>query len=141
MTRTVRVVGAVALAVWGAVAAVAVLRPDRLSTAAPLVGLRTDTVGALGYLIATLAFGGAALLTARSAGPRAGVRSALRSGLVLTGGGWLYIAGNALSHPQTLGKQLTHFAQHPLEREFGIGCFVCFLVCAASLVVTGKVRR
>jgi hypothetical protein len=140
VTRTVRVVGGTAFAVWVAVAALAVLDPDRLSVAVPLLRLRADTTGALGYLVAAAAFACLATLTARSDGTRAALRSALWSGVLLSGGGWLYIAGNAFSHPQTLGRQLTHFAPRPLEREFGIVCLVVFLACAIGLASTRTAR-
>jgi hypothetical protein len=38
--------------------------------------------------------------------------------------GWIYIAGNAVFHPETLPMGLTHFAIWPREDTFGIICFV-----------------
>jgi len=37
--------------------------------------------------------------------------------------GWMYIAGNAVHHPETLSMPLTHLAAHPREDSFGAGCF------------------
>lgn len=38
--------------------------------------------------------------------------------------GWIYIAGNAWFHPQTLKLGLTHFGPWPREDTFGIVSFV-----------------
>jgi hypothetical protein len=37
--------------------------------------------------------------------------------------GWAYIAGNAIRHPYTLTRQLTHLAPWPHEDQFGLACF------------------
>lgn len=37
--------------------------------------------------------------------------------------GWIYIAGNAVFHPETLSWPLTHFAPWPREDTFGAVCF------------------
>jgi len=37
--------------------------------------------------------------------------------------GWVYIAGNAISHPETLHLPLTHFLSWPREDTFGAICF------------------
>jgi len=37
--------------------------------------------------------------------------------------GWIYIAGNAVNHPETLSLPLTHFASFPREDTFGAICF------------------
>ncbi|HSX01968.1 MAG TPA: hypothetical protein VLI05_01495 [Candidatus Saccharimonadia bacterium] len=37
--------------------------------------------------------------------------------------GWLYIAENAVHHPQTLPLPLTHLAPFPREDTFGALCF------------------
>ena len=38
--------------------------------------------------------------------------------------GWVYIAGNAISHPETLSMPLTHFLSWPREDTFGAVCFL-----------------
>jgi hypothetical protein len=38
-------------------------------------------------------------------------------------GGWIYIAENAVYHPETLSLPLTHVASFPREDTFGIICF------------------
>jgi hypothetical protein len=42
--------------------------------------------------------------------------------------GWLYIAGNAIAHPETLPLPLTHLAPWPREDTFGIACFALSIV-------------
>jgi hypothetical protein len=37
--------------------------------------------------------------------------------------GWVYIALNAVVHPESLGWPLTHLLPWPHEDTFGIGCF------------------
>ena len=37
--------------------------------------------------------------------------------------GWVYIAGNAVFHPNTLSMPLTHLVDWPREDTFGIVCF------------------
>jgi hypothetical protein len=37
--------------------------------------------------------------------------------------GWVYIAMNAVVHPETLGWPLTHLLAWPHEDTFGIACF------------------
>ena len=37
--------------------------------------------------------------------------------------GWIYIAQNAVHHPQTLSMPLTHLASFPREDTFGAVCF------------------
>jgi hypothetical protein len=46
--------------------------------------------------------------------------------------GWVYIANNAVHHPETLSWGLTHFAPYPREDTFGI---ICFAVSLVSLFV------
>lgn len=42
--------------------------------------------------------------------------------------GWVYIAQNAVHHPESLAWPLTHFAPFPREDTFGAVCFaVSFL--------------
>lgn len=37
--------------------------------------------------------------------------------------GWIYIAQNAVYHPETLALPLTHFVPFPREDTFGVICF------------------
>jgi hypothetical protein len=46
--------------------------------------------------------------------------------------GWLYIALNAVVHPESLSWPLTHFLPFPREDTFGT---VCFAVSAISFFV------
>jgi hypothetical protein len=54
---------------------------------------------------------------------------------VYTFAGWAYIAGNAMAHPDTLGKRLTHFAAWPHEDTFGAVCFLVSFLAAATRTV------
>jgi hypothetical protein len=49
--------------------------------------------------------------------------------------GWVYIAANAVSHPQSLPWPLTHLASWPREDTFGAVCFGVSLVTAIAAVL------
>lgn len=50
--------------------------------------------------------------------------------------GWIYIAENAVFHPETLDMPLTHFASWPREDTFGAICFgVSFISLFIFLLV------
>ncbi len=51
--------------------------------------------------------------------------------------GWLYIALNAIVHPESLHWPLTHLMSWPHEDTFGV---LCFAISFAS-TLTIKVRR
>jgi hypothetical protein len=42
--------------------------------------------------------------------------------------GWIYIAGNAVFHPETLPLPLTHLLSWPREDTFGAACFALSFV-------------
>lgn len=42
--------------------------------------------------------------------------------------GWIYIANNAVHHPETLALPLTHFLPYPREDTFGTACFALSFV-------------
>jgi len=42
---------------------------------------------------------------------------------IFGGAGWIYIANNAVHHPETLPLPLTHVAPFPREDIFGMICF------------------
>lgn len=50
-------------------------------------------------------------------------RSLLLTLFVFGFAGWVYIAGNAWFHPESLAWPLTHFAPWPREDTFGAVCF------------------
>jgi Na+(H+)/acetate symporter ActP len=52
--------------------------------------------------------------------------------------GWIYIAANAVSHPESLHMPLTHFANWPREDTFGA---VCFAVSFVSFLTYQLIRR
>jgi hypothetical protein len=51
--------------------------------------------------------------------------------------GWIYIALNAVVHPESLVWPLTHLLPWPHEDTFGIGCFVTSFGTAMS----GRILR
>lgn len=51
--------------------------------------------------------------------------------------GWVYIALNAVFHPQTLSLPLTHFLPYPREDTFGAACFA---VSMASFFIWNLLR-
>ncbi len=53
--------------------------------------------------------------------------------------GWLYVAGAALVHPQTLRLPVTHLAPGPREDTFGEACFaISFCAFVVWRVLTGR---
>lgn len=52
--------------------------------------------------------------------------------------GWIYIASNAVHHPESLSWPLTHLAPWPREDTFGI---VCFAVSFVALFVYMYLRE
>ena len=58
-------------------------------------------------------------------------RAALRTTRLYAGLGAGYVLANAISHPHTLGYQLTHFAPQPTEGAAGLAA--AFLALAAHV--------
>lgn len=52
--------------------------------------------------------------------------------------GWVYIAMNAVVHPESLSWQLTHFLPYPREDTFGI---ICFAVSMLSFFIWNLIRE
>ncbi|MDO8523956.1 MAG: hypothetical protein Q7R74_01870 [bacterium] len=52
--------------------------------------------------------------------------------------GWIYIALNAVFHPETLPLPLTHFLPYPREDTFGV---LCFLVSGLSFFIWNIIRE
>jgi len=52
--------------------------------------------------------------------------------------GWIYIATNAATHPETLAMPLTHLLPYPREDTFGI---ICFLVSMVSFFVWNLIKN
>jgi hypothetical protein len=55
--------------------------------------------------------------------------------------GWAYIAANSLTHPWTLPRQLSHFAQWPREGTFGLACFLVSFASAIAIQFWGAYRN
>lgn len=114
---------------WLYVAAVAAVRPDDLAVpVSSLLDIRRDTFGAVCFAVSALA---AFLLHAmtgrwwfRPAPARGTVVALLRT---LTGYAllaWAYLCVNSLTHPDTMSRPLTHFADLPREGETASWAFV-----------------
>lgn len=52
--------------------------------------------------------------------------------------GWMYIAMNAVFHPESLSWPLTHLYPWPREDTFGI---VCFAVSAVSFFIWNIIKE
>jgi hypothetical protein len=46
--------------------------------------------------------------------------------------GWVYIAANAVSHPESLTWPLTHFTAWPHEDTFGALCFAASFIASLT---------
>ena len=46
--------------------------------------------------------------------------------------GWVYVALNAIVHPESLAWPLTHFAGWPREDTFGVMCFALSFACTLA---------
>lgn len=68
------------------------------------------------------------------------LRSVLLTGFVFGLLGFMYIAGNAWLHPETLPLPLTHFLSFPREDTFGAICFATSMMCffVYNIVNQGK---
>ena len=121
---------------WLYVAACAAARPADMSQAiAAVLPMRRDTFGACCFVLSALA---AFALQVRgevhrprrplTRGPAA---AALRTVTVYALLVWAYLSVNSLTHPQTIGRQLTHFSPTPSE---GTTAVACFAVSAGTLL-------
>jgi hypothetical protein len=52
--------------------------------------------------------------------------------------GWIYIALNAVFHPESLSWPLTHVLPFPREDTFGI---MCFIVSSVSFFIWNMIRK
>ncbi len=125
---------------WLYVAACAATRPEELDVAvATLFPVRRDTFGAGCFAVSALA--AFALQVRSAAGPapwrparparRGPVDAALRTVVGYALLTWAYLCVNSLTHPETVGRQFTHFVPVPTE---GTTAAVCFVASAAALL-------
>lgn len=116
---------------WVTVSVVASFRPDHLTQPywSAIHGLRTDTCGAVAFLVAGVSFAGSEYLRLKRrykndqrlapivytklhlAAPAAISETIMVLSIALIG----YLSINAVTHPVTLGMQATHFAPWPTE--------------------------
>ena len=129
---------------WLYVAAGAATRPDEMSLpVALLFPVRRDTFGACCFVVSAAA---AFVLQIRGGlgRPRRPVRSGpVDAGLRTVAGYtllvWAYLCVNSLTHPETLGRQFTHFAPVPSEGTTAVTCFVASAAALLALRVRGAV--
>ncbi|MFI9802989.1 hypothetical protein ACIHEJ_01185 [Streptomyces sp. NPDC052301] len=128
---------------WLYVAAVAAARPSALSVPiSSLLPVRRDTFGtacfALSALAATLLHTATGRWWQRTA-PRPGAGPALlRTGTVHGLLVWAYLCVNSLTHPETLARPLTHFADAPREGQTASWAFA---VTALTLLLARAQAR
>ncbi len=66
------------------------------------------------------------------------IESALLTMVVYGFAGWVYIAANAVVHPQSLAWPLTHLLPWPREDTFGI---ICFGLSSISFFIYTYIRK
>jgi hypothetical protein len=135
---------------WLYAAVVAALRPQDLAGPTRVFSLpvRTDTFG-----IACFVGSAVAALLLALVGSRPDVRSdvrsdrgvrLLRTAAAYAGAVWIYLAANSISHPATLGQQLTHLTDRPTEGQAALAAFgtssVCYLVATGRALALGGRR-
>ena len=121
---------------WLYVAAAAATRPDSLSLPITAVlPMRRDTFGACCLAVSALA---ALALQVRGEAhrPRRPLTPGTAAAVLRTVTGyallvWAYLCVNSLTHPDTIGRRLTHFSPTPAE---GTTAVVCFAASAAALL-------
>ncbi|MGW5607095.1 hypothetical protein ACWEWI_13535 [Streptomyces sp. NPDC003753] len=128
---------------WLYVAAVAAVRPSELTVPiSSLLPVRRDTFGAvcfaLSALAATLLHATAGRWWTRTAPRRGVVGALLRTGTVYGLLMWAYLCVNSLTHPETLARPLTHFADVPREGQTASWAFA---VTAVTLLLARAQAR
>lgn len=139
-TETVMVFG---LLGWLYAACVAAFRPDALSLhIAAVLPVRRDTFGLLCFVCSGLA--AMALHTrfgtfwTRRSGRRGFPEALLRTAFIYGLLAWAYLCANNLTHPETTGQRLTHFASSPAE---GTTAVLSFAVAACALFLLRRRRE
>jgi len=137
---------------WAGTCLVASFHPSYLATPYwyALSGLRTDTCGAAAFLVGAVSLviskylrlrrqqGAARAPVPRSvAGKVALVVALCETAAALSSGLVVYISVNAVTHPQTLVLQATHFASWPTEGTLRV---LALAACAVSVAVLRYLR-
>ncbi len=122
---------------WLYVAYVASRHIQELAYPVPFLPLlRQDTFGAVCGLASVAAFMICVFIwPSKSSWAVRSLRAGSLAGIVYGSSGWYYISQNAMYHPVTLRRQLTHFLSFPDERTFGAVCGATAIV--SSLVLLG----
>jgi hypothetical protein len=110
--------------------------------------LRTDTAGVIAFAVAIVSLAVSRYLqlrrrngapvepVARSAGVLA-VQAVAETAVVLATGLVAYLSLNAVTHPETLGMQLTHLLSWPTEGTVRV---LALLICLAAVAVRRYLR-
>jgi hypothetical protein len=133
---------------WASTCAVASFRMTSLAKPywSALPGLRTDTCGAIAFIVAAIGLAVseylrlrrrqgriARPLRSRSGIGHSAVLAAAETVVVMSTGLVVYLSVNAVTHPSTLAIQATHFASWPTEGTLRVlalvGCAVSFGLC------------
>jgi hypothetical protein len=118
--ETVALLGAL---VWGYVAVVAMVYPDRLPV--PLVSwipLRRDALATLAFAVSVIAF--FTSQRRRTTLPVVWGRTLFTYSAMVS----VYLMGNSITHPATMDLPLTHLVSWPLERTVLCGSLVCLVL-------------
>jgi hypothetical protein len=118
--ETVALLGAL---LWGYVAVVAMVYPDRLPV--PLVSwipLRRDALATLAFAVSVIAF--FTSQRRRTTLPVVWGRTLFTYSAMVS----VYLMGNSITHPATMDLPLTHLVSWPLERTVLCGSLVCLVL-------------
>lgn len=127
---------------WCYVAICAAARPQDLSEhIAVVLPLRRDTFGCVCFVASAVAAAVLQTGTGRVLVPRRCGVAAADAVLRTTAGYallvWLYLCTNSLTHPDTIGRRLTHFAPEPTEGTTAVVCFVGSAAAFCALRLRG----
>lgn len=128
---------------WIYVAAYAATRPAALSQPiSAVLPLRRDTFGCACFAVSAIAalclqIGTGRVLARRPRGTSAtdaALRTATGYALLV----WVYLCVNSLTHPDTIGIRLTHFAAEPTEGETAVACYAASAAAFGALRLRGR---
>ena len=123
----------VGVVIWGYVAVVAMVYPERLP--APLVSwvpLRRDALAILAFGVSVVAF--FTSQRRRSDLPIAWARTVFVYSALVS----VYLMGNSITHPTTMDLPLTHLVPWPLERTVLCGSLICVVAAFFALRVLNQ---
>jgi hypothetical protein len=138
---------------WASACLVAIFRPQQLARPywPALSGLRTDTVGALAFLIAAgglaisdylrlerrQSMSGWSVLGRLHPAMESATHAAAQTVAVMSAGLIAYLSANQITHPETLSLQATHFTRWPTEGTLRV---LALVACAVSVALLRWLR-